>query len=568
MLDTEGVLLPADVDDPITFSLSGRPVWSFTPRRDGVQHQHGTWVPWPPVLRPYLDGVADVRLATADGTRELLDTRVRFGDSGRAVEVLDASGHPLIIDKVGHLSRAFADTADTVRREILRGTRRAIEDLREHAGVAAYLNYGALLGAVRDGAMISHDSDTDVCYLSRHAHPVDLVAESYRVERAMRARGWNLLRMSGGDVKLLLPLSDGRTCHIDVFVAFHVGETFYHLGNRSGTLPREAIVPFSTVTLDGLDFPAPADPEAMLAFLYGPRWRVPDPSFRYDDPPAGVRRLDGWLRGFRSSMGRWTEFYQSPAGSSLPREPSDFAAWVEATLPAGEPVAELGCGTGRDAAALARAGRSVVALDYNRVARRRTNRRAQREGLDLRTRMLLLGDLRSVLLSAAEIHHERRHVVARLSWEPWTTRRGATCGSWPARPCATAGRSCWSSPRRLPTTAPPCPTLSPRAWCAASIPTASWRRSPQPGAGSRHGSWSGHTTSSGSWIPRSAGSRSPGAHRPPSGTRPTPPTPRPLRSHPCHRSTPGDRPRVRAAGGVRQAGGCPGSPAGGPPRRG
>lgn len=413
MLDTEGVLLPADVDDPITFSLSGRPVWSFTPRRDGVQHQHGTWVPWPPVLRPYLDGVADVRLATADGTRELLDTRVRFGDSGRAVEVLDASGHPLIIDKVGHLSRAFADTADTVRREILRGTRRAIEDLREHAGVAAYLNYGALLGAVRDGAMISHDSDTDVCYLSRHAHPVDLVAESYRVERAMRARGWNLLRMSGGDVKLLLPLSDGRTCHIDVFVAFHVGETFYQLGNRSGTLPREAIVPFSTVTLDGLDFPAPADPEAMLAFLYGPRWRVPDPSFRYDDPPAGVRRLDGWLRGFRSSMGRWTEFYQSPAGSSLPREPSDFAAWVEATLPAGEPVAELGCGTGRDAAALARAGRSVVALDYNRVARRRTNRRAQREGLDLRTRMLLLGDLRSVLLSAAEIHHERRHVVAR-----------------------------------------------------------------------------------------------------------------------------------------------------------
>ena len=43
-----------------------------------------------------------------------------------------------------------------------------MRDLTEGCGLEAYLNYGALLGAVRDGAMIAHDSDTDVCYLSQH----------------------------------------------------------------------------------------------------------------------------------------------------------------------------------------------------------------------------------------------------------------------------------------------------------------------------------------------------------------------------------------------------------------
>ena len=189
-----------------------------------------------------------------------------------------------------------------------------LDDLREDCGVEAYLNYGALLGAVRDGAMIAHDSDTDVCYLSEQTPPADLILESYRIERALRAPRLDVLRMSGGDIKLLLPLSDGRTCHIDVFVAFYVDGTFYQLGNRSGELPESAILPISTIVLHGVEFPAPADPEAMLAFVYGPGWRVPDPSFKYADPVAGVRRLDGWLRGFRDDMRRWNAVLPRPGG--------------------------------------------------------------------------------------------------------------------------------------------------------------------------------------------------------------------------------------------------------------
>ena len=46
----------------------------------------------------------------------------------------------------------------------------------EEAGVRPFLAYGTLLGAVRQGDFIGHDSDADLGYVSEHDHPVDAVA--------------------------------------------------------------------------------------------------------------------------------------------------------------------------------------------------------------------------------------------------------------------------------------------------------------------------------------------------------------------------------------------------------
>ncbi|MEP9381759.1 class I SAM-dependent methyltransferase [Nocardioides sp. KR10-350] len=415
---TDDGVLVRGVDVPLVLSVDGHYVWSLTPARDGRPARGGLLVPWPAVLRPFLEGRARVRIADVRGEVVLHDADVVLGSGRGRIEIVDRSGHPLCIDKVGHLTRSFEATGEEVRDEILAGTQRALRDLREFAGVEAYLNYGALLGAVREGRMLAHDSDTDVCYLSRHSSPADVITESYAVERVMRERGWSLLRMSGGDIKLLLPLSDGRVCHIDVFVAFFAPTVgagpFFQLGNRSGDLAREAIVPVSTITLHGYEFPAPADPEAMLAFVYGPHWRVPDPSFRYADPPAGVRRLDGWLRGFRTHMGGWTGWYQGPA-RKVPRKGSPFARWVHRQLPKGEKIVDLGTGTGRDALFLARRGRDVRAVDFSRASVATVRRRAARSGLSDRVvaDQLILGELRSTLLLAARLARDPHHLYAR-----------------------------------------------------------------------------------------------------------------------------------------------------------
>ncbi|HVX55466.1 class I SAM-dependent methyltransferase [Nocardioides sp.] len=413
-VDDRGIHVTATGTGPLVLSVEGRYVWSLTPERDGTPEAGGLLVPWPHVLHRYLDGVGRIRVADVPGVRVFFDAEVSLGSGRDRIEIVDGEGNPLSVDKVGHLTRSFAATDEGIREEILAGTERALRDLRETCGVDAYLNYGALLGAIRDGAMIAHDSDTDVCYLSRHTSPADIIMESYRIERTMRDLGWNLLRMSGGDIKLLLPLSDGRTCHIDIFVAFYVLGTFYQLGNRSGHLPREAIVPVSQIELHGHTFPAPADPEAMLAFLYGPSWRVPDPSFKYADPPAGVRRLDGWLRGFRSDMGRWTEFWTSVTARHVPRRGSAFARWVKRQLPREDALLEIGMGNGRDALYFARRGRRPVwAVDYSRGAIRFTLRRSRRKGIELRVEQLILGELRQVLTFGARLARDPHHVYAR-----------------------------------------------------------------------------------------------------------------------------------------------------------
>ena len=175
--------------------------------------------------------------------------------------------------------------------------------------------------------------------------------------------------MSGGDIKLLLPLSDGRVCHIDIFVAFRVGETFYQLGNRSGRLPDSAILPVSTITLHGVDFPAPADPEAMLAFIYGPSWRVPDPSFKYADPRAASAASTA---GCAASAPTWA-LDRVPQRGRAATSPATAAPTSRSgstpSCRAGAPIAELGAGTGRDALWFARRGASVIAFDFSRAAR-------------------------------------------------------------------------------------------------------------------------------------------------------------------------------------------------------
>ncbi|HWI42972.1 MAG TPA: class I SAM-dependent methyltransferase [Nocardioides sp.] len=411
VVSDDGLLVPAG-SRPLLVEIDGHYAWSLTPLRDGRPAAGGVLVPWPDVLRPYLTGRGRVRVIDASGAEVVYDDEVGLGGGSGPLAVVDKAGHRLCVDKVGHLARSFADTDEAVREEILVGTRRAVDDLRDHAGVDVYLNYGALLGAVREGRMLAHDSDTDLCYLSPHSSPADIVRESYRITRVMRDRGWSLLRMSGGDIKLLLPLSDGRVCHIDVFVAFHVGETFFQLGNRSGRLPREAIVPFSTIALHGHEFPAPRDPEAMLAFLYGPHWRTPDPSFRYADPPAGVRRLDGWLRGFRAEMGQWTELWNSPRRKAVPRLASPFARWVEPQLRGGA-VLDVGAGSGRDAVWFARRGHRAAAVDFSRGALGRIRARARRAQLEVGAEQLILGELRSTLLHGTRLARDPHHLYAR-----------------------------------------------------------------------------------------------------------------------------------------------------------
>jgi hypothetical protein len=421
IVSAEGLTVPASLSGAVDVVLDGQRVWSFNPDRDGRPEgdRHRLSVPWPAALTPHLDGFADVELVEHVSREVLHSQTVHFGDRTDRVRVVDDDGNPLAVDKGGRLQRDFSNTDLSAREDIMDALEKVLHDLALECGLDAYLMYGCLLGAVRDGHMIGHDSDADVAYLSRHHHPFDIIRECTAVTRRMRRLGWQVVRMSGANFKVWVPLPDGRRCGIDVFGSFHIGGRFYVTGSLTGTLDPSALLPFGTVTLEGREIVAPARPDEVLAFTYGPGWRVPDPAFHFDHDPVDVRRMDAWFRGPRRRLRFWHDFYKGPDSARVPTAPSLFARWVQEWLEERRDgptrVLDVGAGTGRDSVIFAGAGHPVTALDFSTYGMRRTRDLRAVQPARVTTRWLNLEDLRSVLVTGARFAHQEgsREVYAR-----------------------------------------------------------------------------------------------------------------------------------------------------------
>ena len=268
----------------------------------------------------------------------------------------------------------------------------------------------------------------------RPTHPADIVRESFRMERELRALGWKVVRMSGADLKLFLPLPDGRVVHIDVFGAFHVEGTFYQLGGRSGALDRASADPRLGGALEGVELAAPADPEAVLEFLYGAGLAGARPAVQPGRPrgPACAGSTAGcvacaptWSPGTSSSA---TGAPRSRGGARPSPSWVGPAAWpggVHGRRPRLRHRTRLGVVRRQGAP-----GRRL------RLLRRRTAPDQQPAGRAGECRAptcapLPLNDLRAALLAGAELSREPDAAVplrARAGRLPRRSRRARTCG--------------------------------------------------------------------------------------------------------------------------------------------
>ena len=397
--DRRSLRFRAPVGAVVDVHISGNRVWTVRTGDDQVTGDGFVRLRWPKALAERLHGAAPVEARETPGGTLLGQALVVFDEEREAPDLSDDDGRPLSLTKYGRLRTSFEALSVQTRDAYLDQAAAVIRALTNDCGREAFLDYGTLLGAVRDGALIGHDLDIDIGYLSAADNPTDAIRESYLIERTLRARhGWRIVRKDGALLQVFFPQVDGRRRNIDIFSTFVMDGRIYQAHDTEVPGAAADLVPTVEVTLEGRRFPAPHNPELLLESLYGPSWRVPDPSFTYEST-ASQRKLTSWFVGPRRERDQWTQFY-AKRGSTLTMEPTDFARWVQSQSDA-DRVVDVGCGNGRDTLAFAREGREADGLDAVPGILLKARHAAQVQRLPATFRRLNLNSVAETLASGA-----------------------------------------------------------------------------------------------------------------------------------------------------------------------
>jgi SAM-dependent methyltransferase len=413
-VDDHGLSIAVVGDRPVDVCVDDRRVWTFWTGRDttpvgspvgrGWPLRHAEW---PKPIRRHLNGHARITVRDSVTGAEFFDREMAFGDGLGPIRVQNENGVDLGIDKSGRLVPTFAGRSGEDIAALLDATEAVLGALRS-AGAEPFIAYGTLLGAVREGTVLGHDSDADLGYVSRHTNPVDVARESFEIQRALARDGWQTSRYSGAAFKILVTEAD-VTRGLDVFGGFLDAGRLYLMGEVGTEFEREWIYPLGTAELDGRPMPVPARPEKLLEAMYGPNWRTPDPAFQFSTPERTTRAFDDWFRGTQPGLRYWERRAHFPARKALRAKPSGLARAAHRTAQSlGAEVLDIGAGSGADSVWLARQGLEVTAYDYVLRAFEPARVIAEGEALDLEFRRLNLAEWRSVYAEGARLANRPR----------------------------------------------------------------------------------------------------------------------------------------------------------------
>lgn len=332
--------------------FDGRRIWTVEVAE--LEPGRKNHLPWPDALRPHLLGHTFATVADSATGASMWQGQLRFSDSPEKTSVERSDGAPLSVNKWGLLAPDLANMHEEVIASLLSETQTLMDFLRERSK-RPFVVGGTLLGAVRAGALLPHDDDVDVAFLSEHTNPTLVGAETLALAHELRAAGYELIEHSAAHLQVVFRDDfELPSYHIDVFAAFftedgHINQPFH----VRGPFAVEQMLPFSTVSLHGVSFPAPADVESWLVINYDENWRTPIPGFKLETPEATVRRFNNWFGGFNFKREFWDAWFTSSA--NIAASPWSMGqSWLERQPLTTRLIVDIGCGSGALTRALAK----------------------------------------------------------------------------------------------------------------------------------------------------------------------------------------------------------------------
>ena len=215
---------------------------------------------------------------------------------------LSPASHPLILVKLllgvlGLMALLLALTPilDRFRRRTLRRVLRDVTEVLGAHGVTYWSDFGTLLGLVRDGDIILGDKDVDLCVLDGERPRVMGAAADFA------SRGYALTG-EGGAKRKLMRVFDRRTpFYADIYPYVPEGDTLRSVLDPRDDVPKDLVKDTTLLAFQGAQVSVPRDPGPLLAYRYGPTYKVP-------------RRND---KGRAGGSGLWHSLLQDLEASAL-----------------------------------------------------------------------------------------------------------------------------------------------------------------------------------------------------------------------------------------------------------
>ncbi|MUH71369.1 discoidin domain-containing protein [Psychrosphaera haliotis] len=174
--------------------------------------------------------------------------------------------------------KTFALSSDARINNILKSLSKVLMLLTNEFGVKAFISSGTLLGVVRDGKLIPHDDDVDICYISQFSTEAEILKEREDMVQFLVSKGYHL--KPSGIAHYWCTTPEG--VNLDIFSGFIENERACMNPLARGGVGKDDVLPLQTKQVNGYDLLLPANPESLLQLNYGDSWKVPDPLWTFN----------------------------------------------------------------------------------------------------------------------------------------------------------------------------------------------------------------------------------------------------------------------------------------------